>query len=62
MKFTHADRSLLAWTLYGCVLFNLLACAIGHGQMVGVQLSGLGGAFYSTAGNPGPELGSRRGR
>lgn len=58
MKFARADRSLLAWTLYGCVLFNLLACAIGHGQMAGLLLGGLGGAFCSAAGNAGPELDS----
>ncbi|WP_433770300.1 DUF2946 domain-containing protein [Pseudomonas putida] len=45
MKFTRTDRSLLAWTLYCCVLFNVFACSIGHGQMVGMQLNGLGGQF-----------------
>jgi len=45
MKFTRSDRSLLAWMLYCCVLFNVFACSIGHGQMVGIQLNGIGGQF-----------------
>ena len=40
MKFSRTDRSLLAWMLYCCVLFNVFACSIGHGQMVGMQLNG----------------------
>ena len=43
MKLTRHYRSLLAWTLYACVLFNALACSIGHAQMVGLQLSGISG-------------------
>jgi hypothetical protein len=43
MKLTRQHRSLLAWALYACVLFNALACSIGHGQMVGLQLSGISG-------------------
>lgn len=35
----------MAWMLYCCVLFNVFACSIGHGQMVGMQLNGLGGQF-----------------
>ncbi|MGH8355674.1 MAG: DUF2946 family protein, partial [Pseudomonas sp.] len=58
MKFARADRSLIAWMLYGCLLFNLLACAIGHGQMAGLQLSGIGGAVCAAEGNPGPDLDS----
>ena len=45
MKLARADRSLIAWMLYGCVLFNVFACSIGHGQMVGMQLNGIGGQF-----------------
>lgn len=45
MKFSRTDRSLLAWTLYCCVLLNVFACSIGHGQMVGMQLNGIGGQF-----------------
>jgi len=56
MKFTRADRSLIAWTLYFSVLFNLFACGIGHGQMMGLQLNGIGGAFCSAMGTPGPTL------
>ena len=43
MKLTRQHRALLAWTLYACVLFNALACSIGHGQMVALQLSGISG-------------------
>ncbi|MDP3846943.1 MAG: DUF2946 domain-containing protein [Pseudomonas sp.] len=43
MKLTRHHRALLAWTLYACVLFNALACSIGHAQMVGLQLSGISG-------------------
>ncbi|MDD1957799.1 DUF2946 domain-containing protein [Pseudomonas sp. 8209] len=56
MKFTRANRSLIAWTLYFSVLFNLFACGIGHGQMMGLQLNGIGGAFCSAMGTPGPTL------
>lgn len=45
MKLARADRSLIAWMLYCCVLFNVFACSIGHGQMVGMQLNGIGGQF-----------------
>ncbi|WP_025111388.1 DUF2946 domain-containing protein [Pseudomonas sp. H1h] len=45
MKFSRSDRSQLAWMLYCCVLFNVFACSIGHGQMVGMQLNGIGGQF-----------------
>jgi hypothetical protein len=36
---------LVAWALYACVLLNLLACGIHHGQMGGLALNGLGGTF-----------------
>lgn len=45
MKFARTGRSLVAWMLYCCVLFNVFACSIGHGQMVGQQLNGIGGQF-----------------
>ena len=45
MKLARADRSLIAWMLYCCVLFNVFACSIGHGQMVGMQLNGISGQF-----------------
>ncbi len=47
MKLARQHRSLLAWTLYACVLFNAFACSISHAQMVGLQLSGLSGLFCS---------------
>lgn len=42
--------------LYCCVLFSALACSIGHGQMSGLQLSGVGGLFCSADANAGPGL------
>ena len=44
---SHRLRPLIAWTLYACVLFNLLSCGIAHGQMSGLMLNGAGGAFCS---------------
>lgn len=52
MNRPRADRPLIAWTLYLCVLVNLLACGIAHGQAMGLQLSGIAGmdcAFGQTA-------------
>ncbi|WP_280354688.1 DUF2946 domain-containing protein [Pseudomonas sp. BN414] len=50
------NRSLIAWMLYACVLFNLFACGLHHGKAMGLELSGLGGAFCSGASNAGPSL------
>lgn len=55
MKTSRQDRSLIAWMLYACVLFNLFACGLHHGQAMGLELSGLGGAFCSTD-SSGPSL------
>lgn len=38
-------RAVTAWLLYFSVLFAALVCAIGHGQMAGMQLSGLDTSF-----------------
>lgn len=38
-------RAVTAWLLYFSVLFAALACATGHGQMAGMQLSGLDTSF-----------------
>lgn len=51
MKLARPHRSLLAWTLYACVLFNAFACSIAHAQMVGLQLSGLDAMLCSVEGN-----------
>ncbi|VVO27302.1 hypothetical protein PS723_04704 [Pseudomonas fluorescens] len=56
MKRISADRSLIAWALYFCVLFNVFACGLGHGQMMGLELNGVGGQFCSALGNKGPTL------
>jgi hypothetical protein len=49
MERTRNDSSLIAWMLYACVLFNLLACGIAHGQMTGLSLNSAGGQFCSVS-------------
>jgi hypothetical protein len=61
MTLSLPNRSLLAWLLYFSVLFNVLACGIGHGQMLGLSLNGFGGAFCSADNNAGPSLDSGSG-
>lgn len=51
MKLARKDRSLTAWLLYFSILFGAFACAIGHGQMAGLQLSGLSSQYCSFEGN-----------
>lgn len=59
MNLSRSDRSLLAWALYFSVLFSAFACAIGHGQMTGLQLSGMDGGFCAldASGNAGMDMG-----
>ncbi|WP_068828533.1 DUF2946 domain-containing protein [Pseudomonas sp. BMS12] len=54
MKLSHSRRAATAWMLYLCILSNLLACAIVHGQYAGLELSGIGGLYCSANGNAGP--------
>ena len=49
-------RSLTAWLLYASVLFSVFVCGIHHGQMSGLNLSGLGGGFCSMEGEGGPAI------
>ena len=49
-------RALSAWALYACVLFSAFACSISHGQMTGLQLSGVGGLYCSANENALPGL------
>ncbi|MCC6073627.1 DUF2946 family protein [Pseudomonas sp. GCM10022188] len=58
MSFSSTDRMLTAWVLYCSLLLALFACSLGHGQMAGLQLNGVGGAFCSLQDNPGPVLDS----
>ncbi|UYP31256.1 DUF2946 domain-containing protein [Pseudomonas sp. Z8(2022)] len=51
MKMARKDRSLTAWVLYFSILFSAFVCAISHGQMAGLQLSGLDGQYCSFEGN-----------
>ncbi len=55
MKLARTDRTLIAWMLYFSVLFAALACSIGHGQMAGLQLSGLAGGYCAFDGAAGAE-------
>lgn len=34
MKFVRTHQSLIAWMLYGCILFSGLVCSLSHGQML----------------------------
>jgi len=54
MKLSHPDRSLIVWILYFCVLMNLFVCGLGHGQMMGQALNGIGGSFCSVDGSQPP--------
>lgn len=51
MKLARKHRSLIAWLLYFSILFSAFVCAISHGQMAGLQLSGLDGQYCSFEGN-----------
>lgn len=61
MKARLPSRSIVAWTLYFCVLFNVFACGLGHGQMMGLTLNGLGGEFCSIQGGDSPLVGKSLG-
>lgn len=54
MNLARNDRSLIAWMLYASILLSLFACGIHHGQMSGLNLSGLGGAFCALGSDSGP--------
>ncbi|ARU87268.1 DUF2946 domain-containing protein [Pseudomonas sp. M30-35] len=51
MDMTRVDRSLIAWLLYASILFSAFACSISHGQMTGLQLSGIDGVYCSAQGS-----------
>ena len=36
MNFVRTRQSLIAWMLYGFILFSGLVCSVSHGQMLGV--------------------------
>ena len=55
MKLAPTHRALVAWLLYSCVLFSSFACAIGHGQNSGLQLSGLAQRLCSTSSDAGSQ-------
>lgn len=47
MTLSPIHRSLIAWALYFCVLFNVISCGLGHGQALGLALNGIDGGFCS---------------
>jgi len=47
MTISRSQRSLFAWLLYFSILFNVPTCGLLHGQMSGMQLSGVGIVFCS---------------
>lgn len=51
MTKARKERSLTAWMLYFSILFSACVCAISHGQMAGMQLSGLDSQYCSFEGN-----------
>lgn len=51
MKLSPSRRAATAWMLYLCILSNLAACALAHGQSAGLQLSGFGGLYCSSTGS-----------
>ncbi|QKE61912.1 DUF2946 domain-containing protein [Aquipseudomonas campi] len=64
MKISRSNRALATWTLYCSLLLGLFACGLHHGQMSGLALSGLGGAFCSLGSDAGPGIdldGSKQG-
>lgn len=50
MKIARCDRLLVAGMLTISLLLGLFACGLHHGQMSGLNLSGLNTAFCSTVG------------
>lgn len=47
MNHPPTRRAFIAWALYFSVLFNVFSCGLGHGQMLGLALNGIGGQFCS---------------
>ncbi|OWL85680.1 DUF2946 family protein [Halopseudomonas aestusnigri] len=47
MLSTNPHRSLFTWLLYISILLNVPTCGLLHGQMLGMQLSGVGVVFCS---------------
>jgi hypothetical protein len=54
MKTSRTQRISVALLLYASLLLASLVCAVGHGQMAGLALSGLNGSFCSSGGDSAP--------
>ncbi|MGE7991014.1 DUF2946 family protein [Pseudomonas sp. NPDC089554] len=61
MKLARQTRSQVAWVLYFSILLSSLLCAVGHGQMAGLQLSGLGDAAWCATDSSGAASSSHHG-
>jgi hypothetical protein len=53
LNLARPEKALVAWMLYFSILFGSLLCAMGHGQMAGLRLSGLDDAAWCAADSSG---------
>ena len=53
MTLARHRRAHVAWLLYFSILFSALLCAMGHGQMAGLRLSGVDDAAWCAADSSG---------
>jgi len=56
MNFARHHRTVIALLLYSCVLFSSFACALGHGQSSGLQLSGISQLQCGSGANAGQSI------
>mgnify|MGYP000861911257 FL=1 len=56
MNFARTNRAVIALLLYSCMLFSSFACALGHGQSSGLQLSGIAQLQCGSGSNAGKDL------
>jgi len=61
MTLTPSQRALFAWLLYFSILFNVPTCGLLHGQVTGMQLSGVGIVFCSLGYGSGVDLSAEDG-
>lgn len=58
MKLSRHNHTLITWLLAASLLISLLACAIAHGQLSGLQLSGIGGQYCTSSQGTAPTFGN----
>lgn len=59
MSLVRHHKAPIAWMLYFSVLFGSLLCAIGHGQMAGLSLSGVDDGEYCSIDGSSPFKGDK---